>query len=394
MPERAGFPHGERACRGTEERRQQRAAGPSPPGDVEDVRAATLPTANTTDSAVRDDRLVSSERTVVYTDGACLGNPGPGGWAWAVPGGRFASGSEEQTTNQRMEIHAALDATRSLDGPLEIVSDSTYVVHCWRDRWWEGWLKKGWLNSQKKPVANRDLWEPLVEEFQRGRIVMRWVKGHAGDPMNDLVDRLAVEAANLQQGRTGTGTPADLGPADVPDTGEDPRVPPGHRLVVAGHRPPELGGYEANPVAEAVRRRLTEIVAAKRAMHEDLVVVSGMGLGAEQLGVEAAREAGVPYVAVLPFPEPDALWPEATRKRFRDAIADARSTVLLQMKKPETKQQAGAALARRDAWLARHAHEAVVVWDGRDELIGRSVRSLHDHLGEPDVWVVDPGELV
>jgi RNase H len=78
--------------------------------------------------------------TVVYTDGACSGNPGPGGWAWAVPRGRYASGARAWTTNQRMEIMAVLEAAKAFDGPLEVVSDSTYVINCFRDRWWEGWL--------------------------------------------------------------------------------------------------------------------------------------------------------------------------------------------------------------------------------------------------------------
>ena len=101
--------------------------------------------------------------TVVYTDGACRGNPGPGGWAWVVPDEQSDSGGAPQTTNQRMELTAVLEAVRSLEGPLEVFSDSTYVVNCFRDRWWEGWIRRGWRNSQKKPVANRDLWEPLVE---------------------------------------------------------------------------------------------------------------------------------------------------------------------------------------------------------------------------------------
>jgi ribonuclease HI len=144
--------------------------------------------------------------TIVYTDGACSGNPGPGGWAWAVPDGPFASGVEARSTNQRMEIKAALEAVDAHDGRLEVVSDSTYVVNCFRDRWWEGWLRRGWVNSQKKPVANRDLWEPLIDRY-RGRqheITFRWVKGHSADPMNDLVDRLAVEASLTQVGRSGT----------------------------------------------------------------------------------------------------------------------------------------------------------------------------------------------
>src|SRR5579884_1499590 len=95
--------------------------------------------------------------TVVYTDGACLGNPGPGGWAWAVPDGAFCSGASPRSTNQRMEITAVLEAVGTLPGALSVVSDSTYVVHCFRDRWYEGWIARGWRNSQRKPVANRDL---------------------------------------------------------------------------------------------------------------------------------------------------------------------------------------------------------------------------------------------
>lgn len=143
--------------------------------------------------------------TIAYTDGACSGNPGPGGWAWAIPKGDYASGPEFHTTNQRMEITAALQAVRSIAGPLEVVSDSTYVVNCFRDRWYVGWRSRGWTNSQRKPVANRDLWEPLIDlVLERGDVAFRWVKGHGADPMNDLVDRLAVEASLTQVGRTGS----------------------------------------------------------------------------------------------------------------------------------------------------------------------------------------------
>jgi ribonuclease HI len=115
-----------------------------------------------------------------------------------------------------MEIQAALEAVTSLAGALEVVSDSTYVVNCFRDRWWERWLARGWINSQKKPVANRDLWEPLILAYlsEPDRVRFRWVKGHAEDPFNDLVDRLAVEAASTQHARHGEGTPAALGPPD------------------------------------------------------------------------------------------------------------------------------------------------------------------------------------
>jgi ribonuclease HI len=132
----------------------------------------------------------------VYTDGACSGNPGPGGWAWAVADGPQASGADPATTNQRMELRAALEAVRALDGALVVVSDSTYVVNCFRNLWWRGWLDRNWTNSAKKPVANRDLWEPLITLVRdRGDVTFRWVKGHSGDPMNDLVDQLAVAAS-------------------------------------------------------------------------------------------------------------------------------------------------------------------------------------------------------
>lgn len=105
-----------------------------------------------------------------------------------------------------MEVQAALEALRVLGpepGPIEVVSDSTYVVNCFRDNWWRGWISRGWKNSQKQPVANRDLWEPLIELYRsRDGISFRWVKGHSGNRMNDLVDRLAVDAAR--------------GPFDVP----------------------------------------------------------------------------------------------------------------------------------------------------------------------------------
>jgi ribonuclease HI len=149
--------------------------------------------------------------TTVYTDGACLGNPGPGGWAWAIPGGRFASGAEELTTNQRMEITAVLEALRAVDTPVDVVSDSTYVVNCFRQRWWETWVRKGWRNARGHPVANQDLWKPLVDLVRSdGGVTFRWVKGHSTDPFNDLVDRLAVEAARTRAGRQGDGPP-DVG---------------------------------------------------------------------------------------------------------------------------------------------------------------------------------------
>ena len=139
----------------------------------------------------------------IHTDGACRGNPGPGGWAWAQGKVRYASGAEAHTTNQRMEVRAAIEALRSSpEGPVEIVSDSSYVVKCFNDKWYVGWRRRGWKNSQGQPVANRDLWEELFALALDGdrSVSFTWVKGHSGDPMNDFVDDLATVAADTQRG--------------------------------------------------------------------------------------------------------------------------------------------------------------------------------------------------
>jgi len=134
----------------------------------------------------------------VYTDGACKGNPGPGGWAWAVsPDGEPRGfGGERQSTNQRMEIKAAHEAMRSFPGELTIVSDSTYVINCFQKKWYVNWQRNGWKNASKQPVANQDLWKPMVELYDPKLHTFRWVKGHSGNRMNDLVDLLAVAASN------------------------------------------------------------------------------------------------------------------------------------------------------------------------------------------------------
>ena len=97
-----------------------------------------------------------------------------------------------------------LEALRDHDasGPIEIVSDSTYVVNCFRDRWYEGWWRRGWKNSQRQPVANRDLWEPLLALAlaEGAQVSFTWVKGHSGDAMNELVDSLATAAADRGAG--------------------------------------------------------------------------------------------------------------------------------------------------------------------------------------------------
>ena len=162
---------------------------------------------------VQTGRVEAGRRTVVYTDGACHGNPGPGGWAWATGPDDYAAGAEAQTTNQRMELTAVLEALSGHPGRLEIVSDSTYVVRCFQDRWWAAWRRKGWRNSKGEPVANQDLWRPLVGEVvdaRPGEISFRWVKGHAGEPLNELVDRLATAAAHTQKPRR-SSEPSEVG---------------------------------------------------------------------------------------------------------------------------------------------------------------------------------------
>jgi ribonuclease HI/uncharacterized phage-like protein YoqJ len=331
--------------------------------------------------------------TTVYTDGACIGNPGPGGWAWAVPDGAHASGADPTTTNQRMEIRAALEAVTALDGPLLVVSDSKYVVQCFSDRWYAKWEANGWKTSNRTPVLNQDLWRPLVDEFhaREGEIEFRWVKGHSGDVMNDVVDRLATEAARRQLGRSGDEPPTELGEADdAPARARSSStVPDGYRVVVLGHRPPALGGYEDNPIATSVRDRMVEILRGLAHVHPDLVVLTGLGLGAEQLGAQAAAAAGVLYDAVLPFPDPDAVWPAASRATFRLLADAAHDTIVLSPKAPASKQAAGAAIGKRDSWLIEHADAALVVWDGADRTLRDQVRALERRIPD-DVWVIAP----
>ena len=164
-------------------------------------RAARKPTAKAapkkkSSRPVRPDMPAPDGALEVWTDGACSGNPGPGGWAWALDETTYASGSEDPSTNQRMEITAVLEALRVLApaGAVIVVSDSTYVVNCFRDRWYVKWEANGWRNAKRQPVANDDLWRPLVELVRGNDVTFRWVKGHSGDRLNDLVDALAVAA--------------------------------------------------------------------------------------------------------------------------------------------------------------------------------------------------------
>lgn len=134
----------------------------------------------------------------VFSDGACSGNPGPGGWACLIRWGgveKELSGGDPHTTNNRMELTAAARALQSLTRACEVVvhTDSQYVVKGITE-WIHGWRRKGWRNSQGKPVENRELWEELYEATQPHKIKWVWVKGHAGHAENERVDALAVAA--------------------------------------------------------------------------------------------------------------------------------------------------------------------------------------------------------
>jgi ribonuclease HI len=135
----------------------------------------------------------------IYTDGACSGNPGPGGWAAIlIDGGqdRELSGGSPSTTNQRMELTGAVEGLRALDGRQHaaLYSDSAYLINCFRDKWYLRWLQNGWKNAQKKPVENRDLWEALIALAETHDVTWHKVAGHSGDPLNERADRLARAA--------------------------------------------------------------------------------------------------------------------------------------------------------------------------------------------------------
>jgi ribonuclease HI len=131
----------------------------------------------------------------IYTDGACLGNPGRGGWAALLISGKHQkeiSGSEPHTTNNRMELMAAIAALQQLKKPCSITlyTDSTYVMKGMSE-WVEGWIKKGWKTADKKPIKNQDLWLELWEQKNKHNISWHWVKGHSNHPLNDKADELA-----------------------------------------------------------------------------------------------------------------------------------------------------------------------------------------------------------
>ena len=135
----------------------------------------------------------------IATDGACKGNPGPGGWGALIRAGgkeKELSGGEKLTTNNRMELTAAIEGLKALKRPclVTLSTDSRYVMDG-LTKWIKGWQKNGWKTAAKQPVKNADLWQALIDASAPHRISWLWVKGHAGHPDNERADRLASEAA-------------------------------------------------------------------------------------------------------------------------------------------------------------------------------------------------------
>ena len=144
---------------------------------------------------------MSRDAVTIYSDGACLGNPGRGGYGTVLLFGdhrRELSQGYRRTTNNRMELLGAIVGLEALSRPctVDLWSDSTYVVHAMTKGWIEGWQKRGWRNSQKQPVKNKDLWLRLLDAIDGHEVRWHWVRGHSGNPENERCDELAVAAAN------------------------------------------------------------------------------------------------------------------------------------------------------------------------------------------------------
>ncbi|HKJ45910.1 MAG TPA: ribonuclease HI [Balneolales bacterium] len=147
---------------------------------------------------------MSKPEVSIYTDGACSGNPGPGGWAALLETKgkeKTISGGEARTTNNRMELKAAIEGLRALKKPCKVVihSDSALLVNTFNKGWIDNWLKRDWRKADKKPVENQDLWKALLNAMKPHEVKWVKVKGHANNEKNNLVDELAVAAAKKYQ---------------------------------------------------------------------------------------------------------------------------------------------------------------------------------------------------
>ena len=333
--------------------------------------------------------------TIVYTDGACSREPRPGGWAWAVPDGAVRQRGRGPHHQPAHGDQAALEALRtprrarsrsSATRPTSSTASATGGAWAGRPR--------GWKNSQKKPVANRDLWEPLIElVLERGR---RHV------PLGEGPQRRRDERPGRPAGRRGRRAPSraasgdrppeELGPAaDLADRRGAPRgagadgrrARPATASSSSGHRPPELGGYDAEPGRRApcARRLARDPRGQGPAPRRPRGAHRPAARGRAARRPRRRSSAGVPFVAVLPYPEPERPWPSESQARFRGWSPQAR-TVVARAEARRHQADVRRALARRDAWLTRDADEAVVVWDGDDRIAGQGRASHCKRLGE------------
>lgn len=140
----------------------------------------------------------------IYTDGACSGNPGPGGWGAVLlfgPHQKEISGFTPETTNQRMEMLAAIKGMQSLKKPCQVklYSDSAYLINAFTQGWIENWQQNGWLNAKKQPVSNADLWRELIKLAQKHKVEWIKVKGHSDNKFNNRCDALAKEAIDANR---------------------------------------------------------------------------------------------------------------------------------------------------------------------------------------------------
>lgn len=144
------------------------------------------------------------QEVIVFTDGACSGNPGPGGWGALLQWNgkeKEISGGASRTTNNRMEMRAVIEALKALKRPciVKIHSDSALIINTFKQNWINSWIKRGWKKANKKPVENQDLWQEMLTAMQPHEVYWIKVKGHSGNPRNERVDALAVEASKRFQ---------------------------------------------------------------------------------------------------------------------------------------------------------------------------------------------------
>lgn len=146
----------------------------------------------------------SKPEVIIYTDGACSGNPGPGGWGALLQWNgkeKELTGGAKHTTNNRMEMRAVIEALKALNRPChaKIHSDSALIVNAFKQRWIDSWQQKGWKKANKKPVENQDLWKEMLKAMEPHEVSWIKVKGHADNERNNRVDKLAVNASRQYQ---------------------------------------------------------------------------------------------------------------------------------------------------------------------------------------------------